>query len=146
MVSHLDGPFEILKEAFRVVKPGGLVGIFDGDYASMTFGQEDSEKAKELDELIVSAMVTSPQVMRQKPRIFQAVELEVVDCFPYVLAEVGEMDFWKPGIESLRMFLPKSGAMTEGEANKFADGLVKDSERGIFFGASNFYAYIGRRP
>jgi hypothetical protein len=74
------------------------------------------------------------------------VGLEVVACFPYVLAEVGEMDFWEPGIESLRMLLPKSGAMTEAQANNFADGLVKDSERGVFFGASNFYAYIGKRP
>jgi hypothetical protein len=108
--------------------------------------QENHENAKDLDEIIIGAMVTSPQVMRQMPRIFREVGLEVVACFPYVLAEVGEMDFWEPGIESLRMLLPKSGAMTEAQANNFADGLVKDSERGVFFGASNFYAYIGKRP
>jgi len=146
LVSHVDNPVEILKEAIRVVKPGGMIGIFDGDYASLTFGHEDPKKAKELDEIIIKAMVTSPHAMRQMPRIFQSVGLEIVYCFPYILAEVGKMDFWGPGIESLRVLLPKSGAMTEAQANSLADGLVKDSERGVFFGASNFYAYIGRRP
>ena len=146
LVSHVGNPADILKEAVRVVKPGGLIGVFDGDYASMTFGNADTTKARELDEIIIGAMVTSPYAMRQMPRIFQEAGLEIVACFPYILAEVGKMDFWKPGIESLRILLPKSGAMTEAQANNFADSLIKDSEAGVFFGASNFYAYIGRRP
>ena len=44
LVSHVDNPLAVIKEAARVVKPGGMVGIFDGDYASLTFSHEDPTK------------------------------------------------------------------------------------------------------
>ena len=31
--SHVDDPLAVVKEAARVEKPGGMVGLFDGDYA-----------------------------------------------------------------------------------------------------------------
>jgi hypothetical protein len=35
--------------------------------------------------------------------------------------------------------------MTEAAANELADALVKASDDGVFFGASNCYAYVARR-
>jgi hypothetical protein len=59
---------------------------------------------------------------------------------------VGRADFWVSAIESFRRLVPNSGAMTEQEANAWADTLVRDSAAGIFFGASNYYGYVARRP
>jgi hypothetical protein len=83
--------------------------------------------------------------MRQMPRLLRKAGLELVSVFPYVLAEVGQADFWAPGIESFRRLVPKSGMMTEEYVNEWAASLVKDSEEGIFFGASNYYGYVARR-
>jgi ubiquinone/menaquinone biosynthesis C-methylase UbiE len=38
---HLSKPQEALSEAFRVLKQGGWLAAFDGDYASTTFGTGD---------------------------------------------------------------------------------------------------------
>jgi ubiquinone/menaquinone biosynthesis C-methylase UbiE len=43
LVSHVAEPASVIKEAARVVVSGGLIAIFDGDYASLTFGAGDSE-------------------------------------------------------------------------------------------------------
>jgi len=67
LVSHVDDPFAVIKEAARVVRPGGLVGIFDGDYASVTFDHPDAAEAKAADEAIINAMITSPRVMSDAP-------------------------------------------------------------------------------
>jgi hypothetical protein len=45
---------------------------------------------------------------------------------------VGRADFWVSAIESFRRLVPNSGAMTEQEANAWADTLVRDSAAGIF--------------
>ena len=37
LLSHVDDPLSVLQEAARLVKRGGMIGIFDGDYASLTF-------------------------------------------------------------------------------------------------------------
>jgi SAM-dependent methyltransferase len=146
LLSHVDDPLAVVREAARVVRPGGMVGIFDGDYASLTFGHADPAKAKAYDEALIDAVVTGPRVMRQMPRLLQAVGLDLVASFPYVLAEVGKADFWLSGIEAFRRLIPKAGVMTEHEADLWADGLRRDSEAGVFFGSNNYYGYVARRP
>jgi hypothetical protein len=65
-MSHVDDPLAVVQEAARVVKRGGLVGFFDGDYASLTFSHPDPAQGKIYDEAIQQAVVTNPRVMRQK--------------------------------------------------------------------------------
>ncbi len=50
LISHVDDPAAVLREIARVVQPGGKVGIFDGDYASMTFGSDDPQQGRADDE------------------------------------------------------------------------------------------------
>jgi ubiquinone/menaquinone biosynthesis C-methylase UbiE len=146
LVSHVQEPLTVLEEAARVVKPGGLIAIFDGDYASMTFALDDPQQSKRYDEALINAVVTSPRVMRQMPRLIQRAGLEMIRTFPYIMAEVGEGDFWLSAIDSFEKLAPKSGVMTEEEAASWANALHEASDRGVFFGASNYYTYIARRP
>lgn len=146
LVSHVEDPLVVLKEVARVVRPGGMVGIFDGDYASMTFTLSDEKQTRQYDEAIINAIVTSPLAMRYMPRLIREAGLQMVRVFPYVMADVGKADFWLSGIESFQKLAPKSGALTEEEANQWFASLVKDSEDGIFFGACNYYGYVARRP
>jgi ubiquinone/menaquinone biosynthesis C-methylase UbiE len=145
LLSHVDDPLVVVKEAARVVKPGGMVGIFDGDYASLTFGHADPEQGKAYDEALIKAIVTNPRVMRQMPRYLCAAGLELVASFSYILAEIGRADFWLSGIESFRRLIPKAGTMADEEANGWAESLHKDSEEEVFFGASNYFSYVARR-
>ena len=66
--------------------------------------------------------------------------------FRYIMAEVGTGDFWRSGIDSFEKLAPKSGAMTEAQATSWANALHRASDEGVFFGASNYYTYIARRP
>jgi ubiquinone/menaquinone biosynthesis C-methylase UbiE len=146
LLSHVSDPLAVLGEAKRVVRPGGFIGVFDGDYASITFEQEDPEKAKADDEKIINAIVTQPRVMRQLPRLAKAAGLDLVKPFPYVLAEFGQANFWLSAIESFRKLVPKSGAMSEPEAETWINAMLKSSEEGTFFAATNYYGYVLRRP
>ena len=146
LLSHVDDPLSVLEEAARLLKPGGTIGIFDGDYASLTFGHADAAKGKANDEALIGALVTNPRVMRQLPRLLRAAGLELATSFSYVLAEIGTPDFWASAIEAYRRLVAKAGVMTEDEANTWAGELRSDAEAGVFFGSSNYYAYVARRP
>ncbi len=145
LVSHVDDPPAVLREAARVVKPGGVIGIFDGDYGSLTFDHRDPDRVKAYDEALVAAVVTNPRVMRQMPRLLRQAGLDLVASFSYVLSEAGRADFWLSGVEAYRRLLPRSGRMTEAEADGWAAALRADSDAGVFFGSCTYYAYVARR-
>jgi ubiquinone/menaquinone biosynthesis C-methylase UbiE len=146
LLSHVEDPLAVLKEAARVVRPGGMIGVFDGDYASLTFDHPDPAKGKAYDEALIAALVTNPRVMRQLPRLLRAAGLELVASASHVLSEIGKADFWASAIEAYRKLVAKAGVMSEREANGWAEALHRDSDAGIFFGSSNYYAYVARRP
>ncbi len=146
LLSHVPSPLVVLKEIFRILKPGGMVGIFDGDYASMTFENADPVKGKADDEKIINAIVTNPRVMRQMPQFLREARFELTNSFAYVVTDIGKADFWATAMQSFVRLLPKSGAMTEREANDWVDAMFSRSDRGIFFGSSNYYSFVARRP
>jgi hypothetical protein len=111
----------------------------------LTFGHADPARGKAYDEALISAVVTNPRVMRQLPRLLPAAGLELVDSFPHILSEIGRAEFWSSAIEAYRRLIPKAGVMTEDEADAWAAALRRDSAAGVFFGSSNYYAYVARR-
>jgi ubiquinone/menaquinone biosynthesis C-methylase UbiE len=145
LLSHVDEPLAVLKQAARILKDGGMIGIFDGDYASLTFNLADFDKGKAYDEALISAVVTNPGVMRQMPRLLRAAGLELITSFSYVLSEVGTANYWASAIETYRKLMQKAGVMTEEDANEWASELRRDSQAGIFFGSCNYYTYVARR-
>jgi ubiquinone/menaquinone biosynthesis C-methylase UbiE len=145
LLSHVPSPLAVLKEIVRVVKPGGTVGIFDGDYASMSFGSDDPDKGKADDETIINAIVTNSRVMRQMPQLLLEAGLALTASFSYVIADIGKADFWEPAIQSFVRLLPRAGAMSEVEAHAWADAMFNRSAHGVFFGACNYYSFVATR-
>jgi ubiquinone/menaquinone biosynthesis C-methylase UbiE len=146
LVSHVTDPAVILTEAKRLLRPGGRVVIFDGDYASMTFATESNDHGKQQDEILINSIVAHPRVMRIMPRLLKKSGLILRDAMSYVVADVGVADFFKGALASFRILLPRAGAMTEASANEYVSTLEVASDKGCFFGASNFYTYIAERP
>jgi ubiquinone/menaquinone biosynthesis C-methylase UbiE len=146
LLSHVEDPAEVVRQAAQLLKPGGMLGIFDGDYASLTFGNADAERGRAADAALIAGFVTSPWVMRQMPRMLRAAGLDMVACFPHVLAEAGCSDFWINAIDVYRKLVVKAGTMTAEAADAWAAALAEDAKGGVFFGSSNYYAYVAKRP
>ncbi len=146
LMNHVDDPVAVVKEAARVVKPGGHVAIFDSDFSTLAFNQPNLPQGPVSDDAIINALVTNPRIMRQMPQVLHRAGLELLAAFPYVLADIGQADYWRDSIESYRKLLPQGGAMTQAEADAWADAQLQDAAAGVFFGACNFYSYVAKRP
>jgi ubiquinone/menaquinone biosynthesis C-methylase UbiE len=146
LVSHVADPLMVLKEAARVIRPGGNVAIFDGDFASLTFAHPDPAFAKAMDEAMVATVFTNPRLMRDLPRLLQQVGLETMATTAYIYSEIGTGTFFAGFAETYAPLVQRASLMT---ARQVEDWLLEQRravEQHTFFAACNFYAYLTRRP
>ncbi|MFQ5760947.1 MAG: methyltransferase domain-containing protein [Acidiferrobacterales bacterium] len=146
VVSHVPDPDAAVSEAGRVVRPGGLVAIFDGDYASLTFATGDHAIDAEMVQAILSAVVANPHVMREVPVILRDVGLKTDGFIPNVLAEAEECAFFSGMAESYVPMVVRAKLMSEEQADGWLNGLRQSVSTKCSFASCNYYTYIARRP
>ncbi len=145
LVSHVPRPDRVVAEAASVVRPGGSVVVFDSDYATLTFGTDDPEAGRRMDEKIIAGVIANPRVMRGMPRLLRRVGLELASSRSWVLTEIGRADFFLASLQSLAVLLPKAGIATAAEVEAFVAEQIAASESGVFFAGANSYAMVARR-
>jgi len=72
--------------------------------------------------------------------------LEIEAVLPGIITETGKGEFWLSGVQAFRKLGPSSGVATAEEADAWVSALEQASADGVFFGSSNYYAYVLRRP
>jgi len=146
LVSHVTDPASVVANAARVVAPGGTIAIFDGDYASLTFGAGDGEMNAAMVNGILDAVVANPFVMRHLPRLLAAIDLEIVDFLPEVHAVAGQGSFFANMAESYVPMVVKAGTVSAQAGADWLSTQKSASEAGMFFGSCNYYTYLARKP
>ena len=120
LISHVDDPLQVLREARRVVRPRGTVAIFDGDYASLTFGYPDPAQASAVEDALRKVMVANPRVMRDMPRLLPAAGLELVDAHGVLYANIGSGLFWSNAAQAYSAVLTPLGCAAAGRRRGMA--------------------------
>lgn len=146
LISHVVDPIITLREARRVVRPGGIVAVFDGDYASWTFACADHVLGRAMEEGILAVVVHNPRVMRDMPRLLRHVELEMVDVMAHVYADVGAGRFFGPSAESYGPMIARAGIVPTASVDRWLAEQRRSIADGTFFAACNYFAYLARRP
>ena len=146
LVSHVTDPATVLEEARRVVAPGGTVAVFDGDYASLTFAHPDPDLAERVEKALLEVLVNNPRVMRDLPRLLRGAGLELVEATAHAYADVGIGGFFANLAEAYGPLLAGSGLLPAEEVERWRAWQARAVAEGVFFGASNYYTYLARRP
>ena len=111
LLSHVDDPPQVLREARRLVRPGGTVAVFDGDYASLTFAYPDHALAKTIEEKLIQLIVANHRIMRDLPRLLRETGLELIESDGTLYADIGSSRFWVAAAESYGVLLARSGLL-----------------------------------
>jgi len=145
LVSHVRDPLAVLAEAARVVRPGGSVAVFDGDYASLTFGGADPRLAAAMEQAFQSIIMSSPRVMRELPRLLPKAGLQLTATQAHVYAEAGSSTFLLNLAETYGPLAASTGLVPAADVDAWLADQRRSAQDGTFFAACNYYAYVAQR-
>jgi SAM-dependent methyltransferase len=146
LISHVEDPQQVLREAHRVVRPGGTVAIFDGDYASLTFAYPDPALARTIEDKLIQLIVANPRIMRDAPRLLPAAGLKLVEADGTLYPNIGTGRFWLAATESYGPLLARSGLLPQAIVDDWQAFQARAVQNNTFFAASSYYTYLTQRP
>lgn len=145
LISHVTDPVAVLREMVRVVRPGGIVAIFDGDYASLTYGLADHELGQRVDAALATASFNNPRIMRDLPRLLPELGLELKAAWGDAVVEIGSGSYFKSFAETYVPYVVKAGLVPAEVMETWLAAQHRAIDDGNFFAACTYYTYLARR-
>lgn len=143
---HLDQPLTALQQAGRLLRPGGWLAIFDGDYASTSFGTGDLDPLQICAESFREHFIHDSWVGRLTPSLARASGFEVVDFRSHGYTESASPDYLLTVIDRGADALVASGQIGEPLASALKDEARRRVAGHAFFGHITYTSLIARKP
>jgi SAM-dependent methyltransferase len=143
---HVPGPEKAVEEAFRVLRPGGHLVIFDGDYATTTVAIGDHDPLQDCANAAISALVHDQWLIRRLPALAKSVGFHVDRFDGHSYIQTAEPDYLLTLIDRGADALVRWGRIDLSMSEALKNEARRRAEKGEFFGFIGFASLIARKP
>ena len=146
VISHVVDPKAVVDECARVLRPAGLLVVFDGDYSSLTYGfPDDPELGRRMDRALAETTFQNPLVMRDLITLLPASGFDIEQTLAEVVAEIGEASYFKSFADTYAPMVASGDMMGAGEVERWTSGQAELIAGRRFFASCNYYTLRSRR-
>jgi ubiquinone/menaquinone biosynthesis C-methylase UbiE len=144
---HVPGVEEALSEASRVLRPGGVMSAFDGDYATATCACGDYDPLQTCVEACLDALVHDRWLVRRLARLVRAAGFDLLRFRSYSYVEAPSSEGYMLAlVDRGADLLVSSGRLTGGGADALKAEARRRSDAGEFFGHIAYASLLGGKP
>lgn len=144
--SHLDEPEAALAETYRVLRCGGRMAIFDGDYATNTVALFDGDPLQAAMTATQRNLIHDPYIMRRLPRLVRDAGFEIRNIEAHGYVQTENPDYLLSLIERGVDAAASAGECGVDLAKAFKIEASRRVAEGSFYGAILFVSLIAQKP
>lgn len=146
MLSHVPGPERAVQEAFRVLRAGGCLAVFDGDYATATVAVADHDPLQVCVDAMMASSVTDRRIMRRLTGVVAASGFEIASFRSFGFAEIGNDGYMLTVVDRGADLLSGQGHIGKETAAALKEEARRRLRSGSFFGHIAYAGLIARKP
>jgi ubiquinone/menaquinone biosynthesis C-methylase UbiE len=135
---HIPEPQDAIREAYRVLRPDGWLGVFDGDYVTTTVATSEHDPLQQAVEAMTAAFVHNRWLTRRLPTVLASEGFTVGSVRGYGFTQVREPDYMLTVVDRGADLLAQAGTVgkdvaeqLKGEARRRASSAFSDAKRSV---------------
>jgi len=142
---HVPEPERALAEAHRVLRRGGLLAAFDGDYATATVAIGDHDPLENCVEVMIRNSVHDRMLVRKLPMLARIAGFDVLSTGSHGYVESDHPDYMLTVIDRGADMLLASGIVGADAAEALKAEARRRAERGTFFGHVAYGSMLAKK-
>jgi ubiquinone/menaquinone biosynthesis C-methylase UbiE len=146
LLCHVPGPERTLAEAYRVLRPGGWLSIFDGDYVTTTVAIEDNDPLQSCAEAAIAWLVHDKWLFRRLPALIRSAGFQSARTRSHGYLETSNPSYMLTLVESGADFLSAAGRIGSDAATALKAEARRRADADQFFGHIAYVNLIARKP
>ena len=134
VLCHVPEPEQVLSEAYRVLRAGGWLAVFDGDYATTTVATGQADPLQCCADAAIAALVNDPWLVRRLPGLVETAGFERPVFSSHGYAQTSDPDYMLTLIDRGADIMAGGGRIGPGLADALKAEARRRVELGAFFG------------
>lgn len=145
VLTHTPTPDVLLAEAFRVLKPGGVIGLCDVDFSKATLSSFAHDPLDACARTFVGEFVTDPFMVGKLRPLLQAAGFEVAHFDVDSRVVPGKVQM-RPWVTETTLLMVARGQISASFAQALVDEHDRRADAGTLYGYQAVATAIGRKP